>query len=235
MFISYTLFFPGRKEQIAQQNEQRNVVETATRDIRNLALPDGSTITLNKYSSVAYSGAFVKKREMVLKGEAFFNVVQNKTNPFIITVDELKIRVVGTSFNVRNLSDGGGIEVQVETGVVKMYTAQNELTVKKGETGLFNKAHGELELKDAINVNSLGYATKTFSFNDLSFVEACRYLEPAFNVIIKIDPNKFSDCRLTAQFNNQSLDYILEIINATLNCSYKKQGNTIYIIGEGCK
>jgi ferric-dicitrate binding protein FerR (iron transport regulator) len=92
-----------------------------------------------------------------------------------------------------------------------------------------------LNVKNELDLNSISYATKTFYFNDLPFVDACRYLEKAFNIIIKLDEQKFAECRLSAEFNNKSLDYILDIISATLNSSYKKQGNTIYITGEGCQ
>lgn len=236
LIISYGLFTADKKEQVAKNKEKIDVIKTATVEIISDTLPDGSVIILNKHSSVAYSSNFNKNnRETELKGEAFFNVVPDKTRPFIIAIDEVRIKVVGTSFNVRSIPSNGNIEVQVQSGIVKMYTTEKEITVTKGQTGIYSKEGGDLELKDILDINSMSYATKTFSFNDLSLVDACRYLEKTFNVIINIDAQKFAECRLTANFNNKPLDYILDIISATLNSSYKKQGNTIYIIGEGCK
>lgn len=235
LVISYAVFFNDNKEQVAKVTQGEKVIKASTEVITE-TLPDASVVTISKNSTVAYSGSFNNvNREISLNGEAYFNVVPDKTKPFIISVDKLKIKVVGTSFNVRDISAGKMIEVQVQSGIVKMFTTQEEITVVKGQTGIYDKDDGKLNLKDTIDINSISYATKTFSFSDLSFVEACRYLEKAFNVIIKIDAQKFSDCRLTAQFNNKPLEYILDIISATLNSSYKKQGNTIYIVGEGCQ
>jgi transmembrane sensor len=116
-----------------------------------------------------------------------------------------------------------------------MYTSAKELLLKKGQTGIYEIARGELILKNEINVNSISYATKTFSFNDISFADAVVFLEDAFSVDIKFDSKKFNDCRITAEFANKPLTYILEVINATLNTTYIQQGNTYSITGEGCQ
>lgn len=199
-------------------------------------MPDGTTITINKHSSVAYTTGFSKTdRQVILQGECYFNVVPDKNHPFTISLYDLTIKVVGTSFNVREITPPGNIEVQVQSGVVKMYTRQQEITVNKGQAGIYNKQHQELYVQDTFDINSIGYATKTFSFNDIAFTDACRYLEKAFNVTITIDAQKFAGCRLSAQFDNKPLPYILNIINATLNTTYQQQGNAILISGNGCR
>ena len=212
------------------------ISKTAQSEVSTEKLPDGSTIIIRKGSSVAFTDAFNQSnREVILKGESYFNVMPDKQKPFIIHIDNLNIQVVGTSFNVRSLPDSGLIEVQVQTGVVRMYTAHTEITVRKGETGLYNKNIGSLSVSNHLDVNSLSYATKTFSFNDIQLTEVCRYLEDAFNIKINIDGKKFQECRLTAHFENQSLSNILDVINATLNTTSTRAGNTITIQGDGCR
>ncbi len=235
VIILHTWSNDGKMEQAATFNEQLHIVNTAANEVSKHTLPDGSIVIMNKNSSATYSLAFNSAtREVTITGEAYFNVVPNKRKPFIIAVDNLRIKVVGTTFNVRNNFPDSSIELQVQSGIVKMYTAKKEITVIKGQTGTYYKADGELTLKDSLDVNSLSYATKSFYFNDLPLPDACRYLEKAFNSTINIDSAKFSNCRLSAAFNNKSLDYILDIISATLNCQYKKDGNKIYITGQGC-
>jgi transmembrane sensor len=235
--VSYLLFNAGgNNNNVAQINKQEDIIKSSADAVLTDTLPDGSVIIINKHSSIAFSNDFKKvNRELLLNGEAYFNVVPDKAKPFVISIDALKIEVVGTSFNVRNNASTGNIEVQVQSGIVKMYTTQNEITVVKGQTGTFGKQDGQLKVTNSIDLNSISYATKSFYFNDISFVDACHYLERAFNVVIKIDEQKFSACRLSAEFNNKSLDYILDIISATFNSSYKKDANRIYINGQGCK
>ena len=89
-------------------------------------MPDGSVITVNKNSTLSYPSEFKgKTREVALNGEAFFKVTPNKEKPFIIHVNDVTVRVVGTSFNIR--SEKGKTEVIVETGIVQV--TKNKRTV----------------------------------------------------------------------------------------------------------
>ncbi|MGB8193936.1 MAG: FecR family protein, partial [Chitinophagaceae bacterium] len=173
-------------------------------------------------------------RKIELSGESFFNVAHDKNKPFIITLGNLSIRVIGTAFNVLPVVANGTIEVQVQSGVVKMLSPKGEITVSKGETGVFFIKTNELVNRKGIDANSFSYATGTFSFTDLSVEQVCRYLEKSFDVTIELKTEKLAGCRITAQFDNKSLDYILDVINATVNTSYTRKGNHIYLDGKGC-
>ncbi len=97
-------------------------VNTTTQPLTD-TLPDGSVITLNKLSSLTYPNRFDgNTRTVQLNGEAFFNVTPNKDKPFIVDVNGVIIRVVGTSFNVK--STAGKTEVIVETGRVEVSKQQ---------------------------------------------------------------------------------------------------------------
>ena len=86
-------------------------------------LPDGSIVTLNKYSTLTYNeDTKGNTRSVTLTGEAFFNVTADKNKPFIISAEEASVRVIGTSFNVK--ASEAKTEVVVETGVVEV--AKNE-------------------------------------------------------------------------------------------------------------
>ena len=234
--VSYYFFVKQQSDKAVNSLAVVGSSHEAANEKRIDTLKDGSVVIINKHSSVAYTSAFNQQnRELAMTGEAFFNVAHDKSKPFIITFPELKIEVVGTAFNVRSLPATDIIEVQVQSGIVKMYTEKQSLMVKKGQTGNYTKKDGMLRLKDSIDVNSIGYATNSFYFNDISLIEACDYLGRAFNVDIEIDKTKFSDCRLTAQFDNKSLSYILEVINATFNTTYQQEGTNITINGNGCK
>ena len=72
-----------------------------------------------------------KQDNVSLKGEAFFNVTPNKKKPFIISVNDVQITVVGTSFNVKTIN--GNTEVVVETGIVKVTRAGKTVELKANE------------------------------------------------------------------------------------------------------
>jgi len=208
---------------------------TNDQEIKTVTIPDGTTITLHHNSSISYSNHFNgSNRRVLFRGEGFFNVVPNSQLPFTINIAELTIKVVGTSFNVKDITPSGNIEVQVLSGVVNLSTSTQEITVQKGHTGIFDPKRHVLSSAGVVDVNSVSYATQSFQFNDLSLGEACRYLEKAFNVTIRFNNPALADCRLSARFDNKSLPYILNIMNVTLNTTSRQQGNTLYLDGQGC-
>ncbi len=91
-------------------------------------LPDGSTVTLNRNSSLSYPSKFTgRTRQVTLKGEGFFNITPDKQKPFIIDADNSSITVVGTSFNVKSTAER--TEVIVETGIVEVAKKQYAIRV----------------------------------------------------------------------------------------------------------
>lgn len=213
-----------------------DISEKAGDSLRTIPLSDGSVVSLNKNSVIRYNGSYNRQeRNIRLSGEAFFDVTPNASKPFTVSVGDLSIRVVGTSFNVRTGAEGGSVEVQVKSGVVKMMAREGEITVSRNQTGIYFTGSRKLLVKNGVDVNSISYATRTFQFNDLSLLEVCRYLEKSFDVRIDMDREKFSDCRITAQFDNKPLSYILDVIAATVNATYKINNEQVYIEGEGCK
>ena len=66
-----------------------------------VTLPDGSSVTLNSGSSLAYRRPFLGwNRAVKLHGEAFFDVIE-ASHTFTVTTFNASVSVLGTSFNVR--------------------------------------------------------------------------------------------------------------------------------------
>ncbi|MEP6950957.1 MAG: FecR family protein [Ginsengibacter sp.] len=207
----------------------------ASRDLLKDTLPDGSIIILNRNSSVQYPQDFNKTNRLInLHGEAYFNIAPDKKNPFIINEGELNIKVVGTLFNVSKTENPQSIKVQVQSGIVKMYTSKSEITISKGQTGIYIKDNNVLTIKDSVDVNSMAYATGSFSFTNKSLGEISSYLEKAFGVTILFKNRDLPQCRMTAKFENKPLDYIIHVISITLNIQYTIQNNSIQIDGKAC-
>jgi transmembrane sensor len=87
----------------------------AENSVRIDTLPDGSIVHLNKNSGILYAADFNSRRNVRLKGEAFFEVRHNKDVPFNVQAGDIKIVDIGTAFNVKSLRHK--TEVIVESGV----------------------------------------------------------------------------------------------------------------------
>jgi transmembrane sensor len=215
-FVYYFVMNRGN-EMIAIEAGNTPVIDT---------LPDGSVITLNKHSSLSYASNFDgKTRDVKLTGEAFFNVAPDKTKPFIISTNDVKVQVVGTSFNVK--SDAKKTEVIVETGIVKVAKNHNDVTLKPNEkaTVYFNASQPIKEMNDDVLYNY--YRTKEFVCNATPLWRLADVLNEAYGVDINIPNERLRQMPITTTFRNEPIDNILAVISETFNVRVERNGNNI--------
>lgn len=199
-------------------------------------LPDGSSTTLNKNSTLEYTlGDFGKqKREVTLKGEAFFDVKTNPLLPFIIYTDNIEIEVVGTSFNVCSYPNDDIVEVTVKTGKVKVKHRDEEILLSADEKARYTKTTKLIAQHLNKDPNYLGWKTKKYIFEDSPIEQVLKTIEKDFDVHFILNNKEFRQCRLFSHFDNNKLDDILTILKHTFNIEYSIQGNQIFIEGKGC-
>ncbi|MBN2275496.1 MAG: FecR domain-containing protein [Bacteroidales bacterium] len=217
-----------------------NSVETEKAPVAALStikLPDGTTISLNAGSKIAYQKGFgVTNRNLILKGEAYFEVAEDSSLPFVISSGEASIEVTGTSFNVRAYKDKPEIKITVTEGSVFVYDTRkpgNKTTLHAGETGIFNKAMKTVQKHELINMNDIAWKTKIIDFDNTPLTEVADILENTYHKTFEIDPSVQS-CSITVHFDNQDLGDILRVMESTLDLEITAQGKRIIIFGDGC-
>ncbi len=98
-----------------------------------LILPDGTQVFLNAGSKLAFPSEFSSRQRLVhLEGEAFFKVTHNPTQPFMVIVNELMVKVLGTQFNINGHGTDSIIETVVIEGVVSLSENTKSRFPKKG-------------------------------------------------------------------------------------------------------
>ncbi|MGF6416881.1 transmembrane sensor [Stenotrophomonas sp. AN71] len=96
----------------------RTVVTTAGTPER-VALPDGSIIELNQHSSVRVEQRPEIRAVTLVSGEALFQVAHDPGRPFFVDADRVRVRVVGTEFNVRQAHSRVFVSVRQGTVAVQ--------------------------------------------------------------------------------------------------------------------
>jgi transmembrane sensor len=194
-------------------------------------LPDGTVAVISNNSRLKYPNEFTEaSREVILNGEAWFNVTPNPAQPFIITAGPLHIKVIGTSFNVRTNNDI--IEVSVKTGTVRIYNNTDSLTITAGQKGIYQISTRRFALKEKFNPNEVGYATKCFNFENATLKEITDQLQKAYGIKIIISNKNLENCTLSSSFDNKPIEYIFEVLAITLNIQYRIEQKTVYISGS---
>lgn len=194
----------------------------------NDTLPDGTTVTLNKNSSISYTSRFTgKTRPVTLKGEAFFNVSPDKTKPFIIHINDVTVQVVGTSFNVKNKN--GKTIVDVETGIVKVSKNKDQVELIHGEKVIISDQKPKL-LKSISKGRLYNYyRNKELVCDETPLEELVEALNEIYNVNIIIKNPSLKEKPLTTVFKDQSLDQVLEVIQETFRIEIEHKNNQILL------
>ncbi len=196
--------------------------------VRTDTLPDGSVITLNTHSSICFPEKFSgRKRSVQLEGEAFFNIKPDKERPFDITVDDVHIKVVGTSFNVKNTEEQ--TEVIVETGIVTVTKKKNKVKLTPHQKVIVTKETIVLQVEKNDDELYSYYRTKVFVCNNTPLYRLVEALNKAYSSHIVIAGESAKTLPLTTTFREEPLHDILSTVAETFHLNIEYKGDTIII------
>lgn len=199
-------------------------------------LPDGSVISLNQHSLVKFKEDFKgKKREVYLEGEAYFEVESDPSKPFVVSTKNAKVEVLGTKFNVRAYFDDDEIDISVTEGKVAFSSVSGEsITLTKNESSSYSKKEEEFTEIKPNPVNSISWKTRILDFDNTTLDEVIKVLENSYPYEFVFSNTQLKECSITVQFENQEIESILTVIEATLNVSFDINEKTVTISGDGC-
>lgn len=219
---------------IALQSERNYymVKEVAVNHQKNITLPDGSLVTLNNGSVLEYvDKLYLKKREVNLTGEAFFNVEADKQNAFLINVESVLIEVVGTSFNVKSF-ENKYVKISVLSGVVKVFGAANKtdyVFVNAGEFANVNTNSGLIELGEIVKDSFLNEGTANLTFKNEELEQVFNRLSKVFGTEIIVEKKSILKYKYTSNCIDQNLEDILEELKILHNINYQIINNKVYV------
>jgi ferric-dicitrate binding protein FerR (iron transport regulator) len=259
--LTYLKFFwgTGLKASTANLIQARKIIsEISTKNgsKTNLILPDGTKVWLNAGSNLSYDSAYGKTvREVVLSGEAFFDVVKNKEKPFIIHASKINIKVLGTRFDVKSYPSDKTIEASLIRGSIevtfsgrpdkKVILKPNEKLVVNNNEALQSSMDKPTvqskNIKDEVDrdvaVKTLTYEHRTgeiietswvankLIFQDESFEEIARQLERWYGVVIKFNNLQMKETHLTGSFQNETIRQALDALRFTASFDYSIDNN----------
>ena len=205
-------------------------------------LSDGSVVWLKEKSRLVYPETFAEgAREVVLVGEAFFDVAPDSQRPFIIRSSNFTTRVVGTTFKIKDYEDEESQEVEVVTGKVVVSVRNptgdsvKELVLKPNRKAIYSRkdnslveaTSGEFALKQSFTKSKL-------VFNEVALKDIIAVLNVTHNVNITFSNESMKRCVLTADLTDETLEVSLAILSKTINAKFDRSGRNILLSGPGC-
>lgn len=203
---------------------------------QNLQLHDGSKIMVSE-GSFSYPQEFKgNKRKVILnKGKAFFDIASDKEKPFEIAANNTLITVVGTEFEI--ITENDFTQVRVKEGKVKFNTPNGEMLLTAGMGAMYNRKNNTLANIHTAGNNTFSYASGVLEFKNQTLKQVVSDLNACYQGrIIELDNRALENCRITSSFKNDKLETVLNVISVTLNLEivHSPDSETILIKGEGC-
>lgn len=201
-----------------------------------ITLSDGTKVNMNAGSSLKYPVQFVKghNREVVLEGEAFFDVAKDKKHPFIVKTRGVNVKVLGTKFNVSSYKEDTDVSTVLVEGSVSLSskTMPNEnAMLVPGEKGTWNTNNKAIAVEKVDTRIYTEWMTGELVFRKAAFRDIIIKLERSYNVTIENDKKDLLDKKFNASFNKniESIDVVLETMSKIQDFTFKKEGKLIKI------
>jgi transmembrane sensor len=212
------------------------VAQTNYGSRKSVVLPDGTTVTLNGLSSLKIANDYNSNdRHVLLTGEAFFEVIKDKTRPFVVLTNKTATTALGTSFKVSIYSASKTASVMLATGKVKVEPTQphtnitnqilipgQQVVLADGDNSFTKSEFNRAELQNWINSKLI--------FNNATFKEIASKITNTYGIQVTTDAKEVDQIRFTGQFNNKNLNDVLDAIGFVNNFKYKQKGDTIKIV-----
>jgi transmembrane sensor len=195
-----------------------------------VTLPDGSRIWLNSGSQLSYPPGFSgKSREVYLSGEAFFDVAKNAEKPFYVITKDIKIRVLGTRFNVFAYEDEESVQAVLLEGKVTIgkntVLARTE-EMEPGERSVYNKFEGTFTKGKADVSYFTSWLYGYLIFENEPTPEIFRKLERYYNQPIIVEEG-LRDITFSGKLDlKDNLEDVLQSITYSSRVKITREGDT---------
>ncbi len=213
---------------LSERNSSTTILASAGSKAK-FELPDGSSVWLNRHTTLSYSdGLKGKIRKVSLDGEAFFDVAKDPEHPFVVSSANVDVKVVGTRFTFSAYTDAKE-SVYLESGKVCLQSDNFlPMSLAPGEAFTYDPVDGSVLKRKENAVNHLSWINDRLEFANTSLDEIVKNLEHWYNVKIYVTESA-KDIHLSLTVRQEPLTEILDAISRISGLNYTINGNEITI------
>lgn len=201
--------------------------------IKKLNLKDGTVVWLNEGATLKIPPDFsASKRYVSLKGEAYFDVKENKEVPFFVDASSMQVKVTGTSFSLNNRIDEGDVETVLVTGKVFLLNKEGEKVYDMfpGEKVVYTPNQNEYVVKTVDTNVSTAWHLNQLTFENSTLREIVNKLSLIYDVNINLESKRLADRKYRCVINrDETLEEVLGILKYLAPISYKIEGDEVFI------
>jgi len=202
---------------------------------KTIVLPDNTEVWLNAGSTLKYPKHFGKTRTVYLSGEAYFEVTKDAKHPFIVSTPEVKVKVLGTGFDVLAYPGDKQVKTTLVHGRVMAFNVnsngdvENKVILSPGEQSIFSIATKAFEVKKVNTNNYTTWKDGYLIFKDSPLMEVIKKIDRWYNVKIIVNDKAVEQFDYTVEFDNDSLSTVLKVLEEMTPVRFTQSGRNIFI------
>lgn len=197
-------------------------------------LPDGTMVCMAPNTKFSYSSDYGKRqREVVLDGEAYFEVKKNKRIPFIVVSGDQRIVVTGTRFNVRSYSGSDEFVTTLLEGGIYFHSEkmQKDIHLQPGEQLRYDNRHKSIKVAYLSNAaDEILWMDNRYVFNKVALSDILKRMEDIYQVRFVSNKTKaMSTTYRVTLYQDENLPEFLRVMRKMTGLAYVQKGDTIIV------
>ncbi len=216
-----------------------NIVSNNTPGTKEITLPDGNIIWLNKNSSAEYPLKIDDKNEFSVTGEAYIEITNLTNSKYIIYANNAVVVAESQcNINIRARMEEENVNITVGSGAIRVMEKNNleglSLLVTEGNYCSIHRSQNLVYSTSNRNNNYLAWKTGKLSFDSMPMATVTEILADYYSTKIELEDKTMAYCRFSGTFDKQPIETVLDKIQSELNFVVRNTGAGITISGEGC-
>ncbi|CAL1520167.1 FecR domain-containing protein [Chitinophaga sp. MM2321] len=196
-----------------------------------LTLSDGTTVWLNADSKLVYPTVFTgNTRVVTLEGEAYFDVHQDASHPFVVKTSHQSVRVLGTEFNIHAYPDEPKVVTTLINGRVQVNSQDHTLLLQPGQQAHLT-GEGLLSLQPDADIEQvIAWKNGYFRFMKADIHSIMQQLSRWYDVEVHYEKNLKPASFGAVISRNNNISQVLNMLEATGEVHFKIEGRKISVM-----
>lgn len=198
-------------------------------------LPDGSQVWLNGGSRLEYLAAFDgSTRDVTLRGEAYFDVRKDPSRPFRVSMNNMHIEVLGTSFNATGYATGRYNEIVLRNGSVRItgIPLRKPVVLRPNERLRYSPADGTVTIELVNAENYCHWFEPRLIFDNTRLADVLVNLERRYRTEIELPASVPAETRLSFIVYREPVEEIMEMLASLLKLRYRVDNGRIIFTAQ---
>ena len=220
--------------EVNEEIEEKPVYHTISTPVGgeyHFTLADGTMVWLNSSSRLTFPTRFTgDAREVLVEGEVYFGVQHDESKPFIVRVNDVSVRVLGTEFCISAYPENEGVMTTLVRGAVQVTSGNNRVVLKPGYQAVVDQYSGAISQRAVELSLYTSWVRGIFEYENMELNDIMVQLARWYDVQFTFSASECKERRFTGVIRKyEDLNDVLDMIEKTTNVKFIINGKNVTI------